>query len=100
MADKVVPMETRLLVGLLSDEKINVSAFCREHGLTRRMFYRLRQRARDEGPLAVSQPKSRRPHHSPGQTSAGVEDAVVRWRKLLADRGQGNGAVTIGFHLR
>jgi len=100
MADKVVPMETRLLVGLLSGNKINVSAFCREYGITRQMFYRLRRRALAEGPVAAAHPRSRRPHSSPGQTPAEVEDAVVRWRKTLADAGLDNGAVTIGWHLR
>jgi transposase InsO family protein len=100
MVDKVVPMETRLLVGLMSGRKINVSAFCREYGISRQHFYRLRDRALAEGAVAVAVPRSRRPHSSPGQTAAEVEDAIVRWRKALADAGLDNGAVTIGFHLR
>jgi transposase InsO family protein len=50
--------------------------------------------------VAVAVPRSRRPHASPGQTAPEVEDAVVRWRKTLADAGLDNGAVTIGWHLR
>ena len=92
-------METRLLVGLLSGKKINVTAFCREYGITPRTYYRLRERALAEGPIAIGQPRSRRPHGSPNQTSPEIEDAVVRWRKQLADEGLDNGAVTIGWHL-
>lgn len=100
MVDKVVPVETRLLVGLMSGKKINVSAFCREYGISRQHFYRLRTRALAEGAVAAAAPRSRRPHSSPGQTEPAVEDAVVRWRKSLADAGLDNGAVTIGWHLR
>jgi leucine-zipper of insertion element IS481 len=101
MVDKVVAMETRLLVGLMSDKKINVSAFCREYDISRQTYYRLRNRALTEGgPVAVAAPRSRRPHCSPGQTAPEVEDAVCRWRKTLADEGLDNGAVTIWFHLR
>jgi transposase InsO family protein len=100
MVDKVVPMEIRLLVGLMSGKKINVSAFCRDYDISRQHFYRLRDRAVAEGLAAVSVPRSRRPRSSPGQTPADVEDAVVRWRKTLAEDGLDNGAVTIGYHLR
>lgn len=38
-----------------------VSTFCAEHGITRKIFYAIRTRARDEGQAAALEPRSRRP---------------------------------------
>jgi len=45
------------------------------------------------------EPRSRRPHRSPVQTPAEVEDEIVELRKSLSDQGLDAGAHTIGFHL-
>ena len=71
----------------------DVSEFCREHGISRRTFYRHRARIEAEGSW---QPRSRRPKTSPGQTPPEVEAEVIRLRAELGAAGGGdNGADSI-----
>ena len=64
----------------------NIEAFCREHGVSRRTFYRHRARIAAEG---VWSERSRRPNTSPGRTG----DELDAWIcKLRADLGAFNGA--------
>ena len=63
---------------------VNVSQVCRDAGVSRKTFYEYLARYRAGG-IAGIEPRSRRPHHSPGQTPAEVEDAVVTLRKELVD---------------
>jgi putative transposase len=63
----------------------NVTAWCRVNGVDRRTFYRHKARVEAEGEW---QPRSHRPHTSPGQTPAAVEAEVVRLRaELVPDNG-------------
>jgi putative transposase len=64
----------------------NVEAFCREHGVSRRTFYRHRARIAAEGSWSE---RSRRPKTSPGRTGEEL-DAWIG--KLRADLGAFNGA--------
>jgi putative transposase len=64
----------------------NVAAWCREHGVPVRTFYRHRARWRAEGDLS---PRSRRPHSSPG---ASPPDLVAWICKLRAELAPDNGA--------
>lgn len=59
----------------------NVSEWCRVNDVSRRTFYRHRQRIASEGVWA---PRSRRPHVSPLQAPPQVEEEVIRLRKELA----------------
>jgi putative transposase len=59
----------------------NVSAWCRENGVSRRTFYRHKERIGAEGSW---QARSRRPKASPGATPAGVAAEIARLRKELA----------------
>lgn len=77
---------------------VRVSEVCRREGVSRKTFYKWVQRYKDEG-LDGLEDRSTRPHTSPNQTAADVEDAVVRQRKELADAGLDHGAVTIHWHL-
>lgn len=97
MAQKVASVDVRLMAAVTGGE-INVSAFCREHGISRDTFYRWRNRYRDEG-LAGLEPRSSTPKTSPGRTSEEVEDMIVALRKELADTGLDAGAGTIQWHL-
>ena len=72
----------------------NVSAFCRQHQMSRQTFYKWRSRFRDEG-LEGLQQRSRRPHHCPGQSPAVVEEAVLRRRKQLLEDGRDYGPQSI-----
>jgi putative transposase len=64
----------------------NVAAWCREHGVASRTFYRHRARWEAERDLS---PRSRRPHRTPGETPA---DLVAWICKLRAELAPDNGA--------
>ena len=72
----------------------NVSQFCRDQQISRETFYKWRRRFRAQG-LAGLQESSRRPHHSPRQTAAGVEEMVLRARKQLIEAGLDHGPQSI-----
>src|SRR5262245_57652920 len=95
MAFRSVPMATRNLIGEVAfADGLNVSAFCREHGIGRDAFYQLRARYRLEGPAGL-EARSRAPKRVANRTSAEVEDAVVGLRKELIDQGLDAGAESI-----
>jgi transposase InsO family protein len=97
MAREVVPMDVRVRIAVASDE-LNVSAFCREVGISRETFYAWRRRYRAEG-LGGLEFRSRAPHTSPGRVGVDVEDAVVALRKELSELGVDAGPATIQWHL-
>ena len=90
-------MDVRLRIAVVSPDT-NVSAFCREHGLSRETFYVWRRRYATEG-LDGLVPRSRAPRSSPQRTSIEVEDAIVALRKDLEDLGVDHGPSTIQWHL-
>ena len=79
-------------------ESINVSAVCREEGVSRAVFYKYVNRVSREGLDGLTE-RSRRPRSSPQQTPVEVEDWVVRLRKELDDAGLDHGATSIQWHL-
>lgn len=88
-------MESKLLAVFTSGLSINVRALCAELEISRQTLYKYRRRWQAEGPAGLVE-RSRRPHRSPGQVSAEVEEAIVRLRKeLVVD----NGAQAIAYHL-
>lgn len=89
--------EGQLLVGSGPGE-LNVTAFCREQEVSRKTFYKWVDRYRDGG-VAGFEDRSRRPHSSPNQTPAEVEELIVELRKELEDAGLDHGATTILWHL-
>lgn len=99
MAGKVIPMKAIAAVtAFVAGEPMNVGRVCEEAGISRQSFYKYVARCRAEG-LAGFEPRSRRPHSFPQATALEVEDAVVGWRKQLADAGLDHGATTIQWHL-
>ena len=79
----VKAMDALLQAGVKID---NVAAWCREHGVNPRTFYRHRARIEAEGGWRE---RSRRPRHSPGATDA----ELARWIcKLRAELAPDNGA--------
>ena len=59
-----------------------LSGLCREYGISRRTGYRWLERVRDQDWVFTAvQDRSRRPHHSPGQTPAVLEQRVIAWRR-------------------
>lgn len=79
-------------------DTINVSRVCREHGVSRSVFYRKLSRFRAEGSAGLA-PRSRAPATRPSATAEHVIDAVVRARKELADHGWDCGAESIRWRL-
>jgi len=75
------------------------SAVARDYGVSRRWVQILVARYLAEGEAAF-EPRSRRPHSSPGRISQATEDAIVALRKELAEAGLDAGADTIAWHLR
>jgi transposase InsO family protein len=63
-----------------SQEGANVKALCAQYGIGRDTAYRLLNRYREEGPSGL-EPRSRRPKRSPTETSAEMQDAIVRLRE-------------------
>ena len=64
----------------------NVEAFCREHGVSTRTFYRHRARVQAKGQW---QERSRRPDRCPNRTGSDLDAWICKFR---ADLGSDNGA--------
>ena len=72
-----------------------VSSFCLEVGISRKTFYALRKRAEVEGPAAVLEPKSRRPHSSPSRISDDVKTQALDVRATLEASGLDHGPIRV-----
>jgi putative transposase len=72
-----------------------VSTFCVEHGISRKSFYELRKRARDDGPAAVLEPRSRRPRSSPSTLTEQVKRQAVAVRAALEASGLDHGPISV-----
>lgn len=77
-----------------------VSTFCAEHGISRKSFYALRNRAMTDGPAAVLEPRTRRPTSSPSTLSEAVKDQAVAVRKALEDSGLDHGPISVHEKMR
>jgi transposase InsO family protein len=98
MAQKVTAMDIRAATAL-AGQIDNVAQFCRDRQISRQTFYKFRRRFGEEG-LAGLQDRSRRPVSCPGQTSAGVEEVVLRRRKQLLEDGRDHGPQSIQWSLQ
>ncbi len=97
MAMKVIAMQVKLAAALArvsQGEQLDVTAVCLELGISRQTFYKYVSRFNAEGVEGLLE-RSRRPSARPGQTSAAIEDEIVRWRKQLIGEGWDGGAVSI-----
>jgi transposase len=74
------------------------SAVARDYGISRRWVTTLVQRYLDEGDAGLVR-RSRRPHRSPNQTPAEIENEIIAIRKRLDRAGHEAGAATITAHL-
>jgi hypothetical protein len=77
-----------------------VSTFCAEHGISRQSFYKLRERAKADGPAAVLQPRSRRPRSSPSTVTDEVTAHAVRVRAVLEASGLDHGPISVHDKMR
>lgn len=96
-------MQTKLAAVLVrevaGDRPLPVTVICRELGISRQTYYKLRRRFAEDGVDGLMA-RSRRPHHSPRQLSAAEEDAVVAAFKWLQEEGWDFGAISIQARLR
>lgn len=60
-------------------EEKNISAACREYGISRTTGYKWLRRYAEAGTAGL-QDRSRRPHRNPNQTSREIEIAIVQVR--------------------
>lgn len=72
-----------------------VSSFCAEHGISRKSFYELRKRAKDDGPAAVLEPRPRRPRSSPSKLTDEVRAQAVEVRAALEASGLDHGPISV-----
>ncbi len=91
-------MSVRRLIVEVDATDLNVSEFCRQHGVSRWFFYDLRRRFREQGP-GVLEPGSRAPLRVSNKTPGWIEDLIVELRKELNDQGLDAGPATIWTHL-
>ena len=91
-------MSVRRLIVEVDLEGLNVSEFCRAHGVSTWFFYQLRKRYAVEGEAGL-EPRSRAPKRVANRTPEWVEDLVVRLRKELDEAGWDAGPATIRHHL-
>lgn len=90
--------KARLVITAVVVEKRTVAEVAATYGVSRSWLYELLARYREEGDAAL-EPRSRRPHTSPGATPDATVDLVLRLRKQLLEAGHDAGAETIGWHL-
>lgn len=72
-----------------------VTTFCAEHGISRKTFYALRARARQDGQAAVLQPRSRRPKTSPTRISDETKHQALQVRAALQSSGLDAGPISV-----
>ena len=72
-----------------------VSTFCAEHGISRKSFYELRKRTKEDGPAAVLEPRSRRPASSPTKLTDEVKAQAVQVRAALEASGLDHGPISV-----
>jgi len=88
----------RVAVLKVITKELTATAAAAEYGYSRQHLQRLLARYRTGGLDAVD-PKSRRPHSSPQQTTDDVRDLVIALRLRLTREGFDAGPVTIAWHL-
>jgi transposase InsO family protein len=77
-----------------------VSTFCAEHNISRKSFYVLRNRAKDEGQAAVLEPRTRRPKSSRSEFSDGVKEQAIGVRAALEQSGLDHGPISVHEKMR
>jgi putative transposase len=102
MARQVVPMDIRIAIAAfeaVDDGSADISAVCRQLGLSRDTFYRYRARVEVEGFPGLL-PRSTRPRNSPMQTPRWLVELIVAKRAQLREQGWDHGARSIHSRLK
>jgi transposase InsO family protein len=88
----------RVAVLKVVSKQLSVTAAAAGSGISRQHLQRLLRRYRDGG-LEALEPRSRRPHASPGRTPDAVRSRIVEVRIELTAHGLDAGPMTIAWHL-
>lgn len=72
-----------------------MTSFCAEQGLSRKTFYTILGRAREEGQAAVLEPRSRRPRTSPSRIGEDVKQQALGVRVALESSGLDHGPISV-----
>ncbi len=78
----------------------SVSTFCVEHGISRKTFYAIKKRARDEGQAAALEPRTRRPATSPNRFPDQVKAEAIGVRAALEQSGLDHGPISVHKKMR
>jgi transposase InsO family protein len=73
----------------------SVTTFCAEHGISRKTFYAILARAKQEGQAAALEPRSRRPHTSPRKITEDTKQQALGVRAALESSGLDHGPVSV-----
>src|SRR4051794_14574372 len=98
MVRREVPMSVRRLIAEADVSTLNVSRFCREHGLGRDAFYEWRRRFDADGEAGLES-RSRAPNRVANRTPDDIESLIVEVRKDLVGDGLDAGPATIHYWL-
>ena len=77
-----------------------MTSFCVEHGISRKTFYELRRRSREDGPAAVLEPRSRRPRVSPTMLDDATVQHALQVRAALEQSGLDYGPISVHDRMR
>ena len=91
-------MSVRRLIAEADVSTLNVSRFCREHGIGRDAFYEWRRRFDEDGEAGLES-RSRAPNRVANRTPDDIESLIVEVRKDLAGDGLDAGPATIHYWL-
>ena len=78
----------------------SVTTFCLEHGISRKTFYAIRNRALDEGQAAALEPRTRRPRLSPNRIADEVKQQAIAVRSALESSGLDHGPISVHDKMR
>jgi putative transposase len=77
-----------------------VTRFCERHEISRSVFYKIRRRARELGPVGATEPGSRRPRRSPSRTDEAMIEHTVAVRAWLVEQGLDAGPLSVLARMR
>lgn len=97
MDSNTVPADVRWAIANWPEnaERGEVSRFCQRQGISRSVFYKIRRRAREKGPVGATEPGSRRPLKSPGRTDPEVIEHALAVRSWLVEQGLDAGPLSV-----
>lgn len=101
-ANEPVDPRVRLAIARWPDDAPRgaVTLFCADHNISRKTFYVLRGRAREDGEAAVLEPRSRRPRSSPTRISDDTKDEAIQVRAALEASGLDHGPISVFDKMR